>query len=152
MAKTGFMLKSAVLGLVLLSLGACSATYRSHGYVPTEADLAEIVVGVDTQQSVGESVGRPTVTGVLAGGDWFYVQSRWRNYAYRAPQEIDRQVVAIRFDNNGVVQNIERFGLEDGRVVVLSRRVTDSNIKGVSFIGQLLGNLGNFTAEQFVNN
>ncbi|MFV2033826.1 MAG: outer membrane protein assembly factor BamE [Halocynthiibacter sp.] len=152
MVKTGFVVKCTVMGLVLLTLGACSATYRNHGYVPTESDLSEIIVGVDTIQSVGETIGRPTVTGVLSGGDWFYVQSRWREFAYRAPREIDRQVVAVRFDQEGVVENIERFTLEDGRVVVLSRRITDSNIKGVSFIRQLLGNIGNFTAGQFLGN
>ena len=62
----------------------------------------------------------------------------------RRPQEIDRQVVAVSFDANGVVANIERFGLERGRVVTLSRRVTDSGVTGVSLAGQLLGNLGNF--------
>jgi len=31
-------------------------------------------------------------------------------------------------------------------VVALSRRVTDSNIEGVSFLRQLLGNLGNLDA------
>jgi len=62
------------------------------------------------------------------------------------PREIDRQLVAISFDTRGVVQNVERFTLEDGRVVAISRRVTDSNIKGISFIRQLLGNIGNIRA------
>ena len=52
--------------------------------------------------------------------------------------------MAVSFDANGVVANIERFGLERGRVVTLSRRVTDSGVTGVSLAGQLLGNLGNF--------
>ncbi len=40
----------------------------------------------------------------------------------------------------------ERFGLQDGEVIALNRRVTDSNIEGVSFIRQLLGNLGRVDA------
>ncbi|MFV2052677.1 outer membrane protein assembly factor BamE [Aliiroseovarius sp. YM-037] len=150
MVKSGIWLKSMVVGLVLLSLGACAATYRNHGYVPTDADLENVIVGVDTQETVGETIGRPTASGLLQGADWYYVQSRWRHFAYRKPKELDREVLAIRFNQSGVVENIERFGLEDGRVIVLSRRVTDSNIRGVSFIRQLLGNLGNFTADQFL--
>jgi hypothetical protein len=34
---------------------------------------------------------------------------------------------------------------------VISRRVTDSNIKGVGFLRQLLGNIGNFNAGQFLD-
>ena len=51
--------------------------------------------------------------------------------------------MAISFDGRGRVENIERFGLENGNVVVLSRRVTESNIKGVSFLRQLFRNIGN---------
>ncbi|MEZ5911923.1 MAG: outer membrane protein assembly factor BamE [Paracoccaceae bacterium] len=137
-------------GMVLLALAACSAVYRNHGYVPTDAELEKIEVGRDTRDSVALAVGRPTASGLLEGSGWFYVQSRYRHYAWRAPQEIDRQVVAISFDEGGTVTNIERFGQQDGQVVVLSRRVTDTNIRGVSFIRQLLGNIGNIRADQFL--
>lgn len=150
MVKSGIWLKSMAVGVLLLTVTACAATYRNHGYVPTDSELENVIVGVDTQDSVAETIGRPTASGLLQGADWYYVQSRWRHFAYRKPRELDREVLAIRFNQAGVVENIERFGLEDGRVIVLSRRVTDSNIRGVSFIRQLLGNLGNFTADQFL--
>jgi hypothetical protein len=60
------------------------------------------------------------------------------------PKEISRELVAVTFDGNGTVANVERFGLEDGRVVVLSRRVTDNGLNDISFIRQLFGNIGNF--------
>ena len=142
------LIKSGVIGVLFLTLAACSATYQNHGYVPPDEDLDLITVGVDTRDSVADSVGRPTSFGVLQEGGWYYTQSRWRHFAYKAPQIIDRQLVAITFDKDGVVENVERFTLEDGRVIALSRRVTDSNIKGISFLRQLLGNLGNFNASQ----
>ena len=80
------------------------------------------------------------------------MESRFRAYGFRKRVEIDREVVAISFDTDGVVENIERFGLEDGQVIALSRRVTESNIKGVSFLRQLFGNIGNFAAEEVLNN
>ncbi len=127
-----------VLGLVV----ACSPVFRNHGYVPTETDLALIEVGRDTRETVAEKVGRPSASGLLNDVGWFYVQSRWRDYGARPPQEIDRQVVSITYSDAGTVSNVERFGLEQGRVVPLSRRVTESNIKGISLIQQLLGSIG----------
>ena len=62
------------------------------------------------------------------------------------PEEISREVLAISFTAEGILRNIERFGLEDGRVVTLSRRVTDDNIQDVSFITQLIRSIGNFDA------
>ena len=99
---------------------------------------------------MAEVVGRPSVAGILDVGGWYYVKSKFRAYGFRERREIDREVVAISFDGNGVVENIERFGIEDGRVVTISRRVTDSNIKGVSFLRQLFGSFGNFTADQLL--
>lgn len=146
MSKIVNYVKMAAIGTALFVLGACSATYQNHGYVPTETELSEVLVGVDTRETVAQSIGRPTSFGVLKESAWYYAQSRWRHFAYKAPQVIDRQVVAISYTDDGVVKNIERFGLEDGRVIALSRRVTDSNIKGISFLRQLMGNLGNLKA------
>ncbi|MFN0113087.1 MAG: outer membrane protein assembly factor BamE [Paracoccaceae bacterium] len=134
----------------LAALSACSPIITDHGYVPAEKDLEKVVVGESTRDDVGYLVGRPASSGVLAGSAWYYVGSRFRQVGLRAPAEIDRQVVAISFAEDGTVENVERFGLEDGQVVAFSRRVTDSGVKSLSFIRQLLGNLGNFTADQFL--
>lgn len=149
--RLGSRTRIAAIGLVLAAATACTPVYRNHGYVPRDEDLAQIEVGRSTAEDVALAVGRPSAIGVLTGSGWYYVGSRFRHYALREPAEIDRQVVAISFDDQGVVENVERFGLEDGQVIVISRRVTDSNIKGVGFLRQLLGNIGNISAGDFLN-
>jgi outer membrane protein assembly factor BamE (lipoprotein component of BamABCDE complex) len=140
------------LGVVaIFGLVACSGNNeRKHGYVPLDEDLQQIAVGVDTKDTVGDLVGRPTTSGILSAGGWYYVESKFRAYGIREREELSREVVAISFDQDGVVENIERFGMEDGKVIAISRRVTDSNIKGTSFLRQLFGSVGNFAAEQFI--
>lgn len=141
----------AVLALALLSLVvACSPIIRNHGYVPTDDDLALLTVGKDNRDTVAFAVGRPSAAGVLDETGWYYVQSRYRQVGPRAPQEVERQVVAISFDQGGTITNIERFGLQDGRVITLSRRVTETNIKGANFIRQLLKSVGRFKAGDFL--
>lgn len=125
--------------VALLALASCSPVFTYHGFVPTEEDLEEIEVGLDTRSTVASIIGKPGASGLLEESGWYYVRSEFEHAPVRGPQEIDRQVVAISFDDDDVVANIERFGLERGEVVVLSRRVTDSNIEGVSFLGQLFG-------------
>lgn len=134
-----------------VAIAACSPVYRDHGYAPSDQDLAQITVGVDTRETVAEKLGRPTASGLLNDQGWYFVQSRWRHYGARAPQEIDRQVVAISFTEAGKVSNVERFGLEDGRVVALSRRVTETNVHGVGFLQQLFGNVGRLRASDIVD-
>lgn len=136
-------------GLMLILVGAvaaCSAVYRNHGYVPNEEDLALIEVGKDTRETVGQKIGRPSTSGLLNDVGWFYVQSRYKLVGPREPKEIDRQVLAVTFTEGGVVENVARYGLEDGRVVEISRRVTQPNVKGLSFIQQILGSFGRLQA------
>ena len=146
--------RSIVKGLagfaLVVALSACSATFRNHGYVPSEEELSFVAVGVDTRETVATAIGKPGTSGLLTEGGWYYVQSRFKHFGPRKPQEIERQVLAVSFGEDGVVENIERFGLEDGRVVVLSRRVTDSNIKGISVVRQLLGNFGRLSADDLL--
>ncbi|MBW6417062.1 outer membrane protein assembly factor BamE [Celeribacter sp. PS-C1] len=141
----------ALLGLVLVvSLTACVAQFRNHGYVPSDDQLAQINVGVDTKETLAEEIGTPGTEGILDGSAWYYVRSQFRHLGALEPKEVDRQVVAISFDARGRVSNVERFGLEQGRVVVLSRRVTDGGVQGITFLQQLFGNLGNVSAEQLL--
>lgn len=132
----------AVLSVTLFSGAACVSIYRDHGYVPVEEDLAEIVVGIDTRDSVAESIGTPGASGVLNDSGYYYIATRMRHYGASAPKPVSRELVAISFDTAGVVQGIERYGLEDGRVIPLERRVTESGVDDKTFLRQLLGNLG----------
>lgn len=112
--------------------------------MPSEDELASLELGKDTRDSVIEAVGAPGFGGVLDSDAFFYVQSRVRNEMFYAPTVIERQVVALSFDSAGVLRNVERFGLEDGQVVPLARRVTDNSVQNNGLLRQLLRNLGNF--------
>lgn len=153
MAQQGFSrrrMAGLLVAAALVSAAACTAIYDNHGYIPTDEDLALIQVGKDTRDTVAITIGRPSTEGLLNDQGWFYVQSRWKNYGALPPKEIDRQVVAITFSPDGVVENVERFGLEKGQIVPISRRITDSNIKGVGFLKQLFGSIGRISADQLI--
>lgn len=139
----------AIIGLSVTV--ACSATYTNHGYVPTELELENIIVGTDTRETVAEIVGHPSSTGVLSDGAWYYMSSRIKYYTYNKPETVERTILAVSFDANDKVSNIERFGLEDGRVITFSRRVTDSGVQGTNIFRQLIGNFGNINAEQLLD-
>ena len=149
--KFGRAVILALSGLLLTLSVACTPTYQNHGYVPTDEDLAAIKIGVDTRDSIRSTIGEPSTLGLLSDIGWYYVQSRWKTVGGREPQEIDRQVVAITFNADGFVANIERFGLEQGKMVTLSRRVTGSNVRSQSISRQLLGNIGSISTDQLVN-
>lgn len=152
MTRVGVSKMRTVIGMLALGLlAACARLEDSHGYVPDEALLAEVQVGVDTKETAARILGQPGTSGILDDRGWYYVKSDYERFLWRAPKEVNRQVVAVSFTENGVVENVERFGLEDGQVVVLSRRVTTSNTRGIGFLRQLFSNFGNIAAGSFLN-
>ncbi|SFT76137.1 outer membrane protein assembly factor BamE [Sedimentitalea nanhaiensis] len=149
MSRTVSRLKRTFRVTLLLggaaTVAACATIYRDHGYVPTEEELAEVTVGVDTRDSVAESIGVPVTSGVLDDSGYYYVSTRMRHYGASEPRVVARQLVAISFSQSGVVQNIERFSLQDGQAITLNRRVTESSVNNKTFLRQLMGNLGNLS-------
>lgn len=147
--KTGRARLAAAMVMVV-ALGACSASYRTHGYMPPEDELQQIVPGVDTQASVEDLIGVPNASGVRDNSGFYYIETEMRHFAWRRPEIMDRQILAITFDQAGIVDNISTYGLEDGRVVPITRRVTKSTDGEIGFIRKLFGNIGGLDASQLL--
>ena len=141
-----FGLKSALIGLALLALDSCSPQLRNHGYVPDETELATLVVGVDTRAEVDEAFGVPVMSGMQDAGGYYYINTRVRHITYNEPVVIERNVVAISFDDEDVLTNIGRYSLKDGKVITLSRRVTKGGDVHKGVLRQLFANIGNMSA------
>jgi outer membrane protein assembly factor BamE (lipoprotein component of BamABCDE complex) len=146
--ETKVRVKIGLIAMLCLLVAACARLYSTHGYVPTDEDLAQIVTGKTTSEEVVTLIGPPTVDELIAGGATYYVKSRFESYTYHEAKEIDREVVAISFDNGGRVSNVERFGLEKGQIVQISTRITGTGFDKVSTLRRIFGALGNFSAAQ----
>ena len=132
-------------GIVLvISLASCSPIFRDHGYVPEPEQIEDLTVGLDTKDSIREMLGTPQSKGAVRDDAWFYISSTFKHLTYNAPEEVSREIVSLSFDEDGVLENVEHFGLEDGQAVIFSRRVTELPIKAPGFIKQVLGDIGRF--------
>jgi outer membrane protein assembly factor BamE (lipoprotein component of BamABCDE complex) len=140
-----------VAALAVTVAAGCSTDVRRHGYAPSAEQLSALTVGVDTRQTVADTIGTPGASGVLDERGYYYVSQAVTQYGIREPEVIDREVVAISFDEAGVVRAIERFGLEAGNAVALSRNTTEDTTRGVGFLRQLLGNIGRITPDALGN-
>ncbi|QHQ34275.1 outer membrane protein assembly factor BamE [Algicella marina] len=131
-----------------LALSACAPQVSVHGYTPSDDELQMIEPGVDSLETVQERIGRPANSGLLRGNTWYYIQSRMEQLTYNPPRETDREIVRIVFTDEGLVESIDRFGLEDGRVIDLNTRVTVTDTGQLGVFQQIFGNILNFNAEQ----
>lgn len=142
----GFGPRAAALGVVaaaLITLAACEPSVRVHGYAPAEAQLASLEPGIDSAATVASKIGRPSTAGVMRNDAWYYVSSRVETLTYNAPEVTERRIVAVRFDDAGVLASADIFGLEDGRVINLVTRTTPTFGRELTVLQQVFGNLAN---------
>lgn len=123
-------------------LTACMPVAENYGYAPLDEELEALVVGVTTKPEVVEAIGLPAVRNERYGEAWFYMANRVEQSGFFAPEETERQVVAVSFSEGGLVTNVARYSLQDGRAVTLSRRVTESNLGQITVVQQLFRSLG----------
>lgn len=143
---------AAALIFAGITLSACSPTIQVHGYMPPEADIARIKPGVDTTATVENILGLPAGAGIVRDSAWYYVESTFENYTYHAPKVLDRKVLAVNYNKDGVVTDIKRYGIKDGRVIDLANETTETGGRELGVLEQLFGNILNMDASQFQQN
>ena len=134
----------AALALAVAALScACSPIRSNHGYI-LERGQTQVAPEpmVDTQVSVLAEYGEPSLLGTFDQNVWYYVSSREQVRAFMAPQTQARNVVAVHFSPDGVVQSVDLFTLEHGAEIALVSRETPTRGKTLTFLEQLLGNVG----------
>ena len=125
-------------------MAACTPALEQHGNLPDPDRLAQIKPGAQSRDDVAKLLGTPSSVGVFDGETWYYIASRTESFAFYDPKVLDRQVVAIDFDQRGVVKGVRRYGLKDGRKVAIIDRVTPTGGRKLTFLEQILGNFGRF--------
>ena len=127
---------------------ACEPIRRTHGYAPRPGQLAEIKVGTDGKADVSGKIGRPTTVGTFDNDEWYYITRSTESRAFFEPRVVSQEVVVVAFTDEGVAESIDSYGLDDGRVVNLVTNTTPTRGKRLTFLQQLLGNVGAVSGSQ----
>lgn len=137
--------RAAAIIAVSILAGACSGTTDVRGYLPRGEELQKIQMGM-SKSEVQSILGSPSTTATLnhQGDSFYYVSSKVENKSFFRPKVLERQVVAIRFDQSDRVAGFGHYGLEDGKVVNISSRETPVEGKEESLIRDFFGNLGKY--------
>ena len=131
----------------LLALGvACSPIVHQRGYVPKAEQIALITPGTP-RQSVIETLGSPSTLATMNDNTFYYITSTTENFAFFEPEVTNRQILAVYFDNTNQVERVAHYGVEDGVIFDFITRKTPTRGKEFSFLEQMFGNLGKFSAQ-----
>lgn len=137
----------AVLALAAVS-AACTPVVRRHGYVPEREPVTNIKPTEDTKSTVLTRFGHPSTSGVFETDTWYYITDVRQQLGYLRPESSARAIVAVRFDDEGVVDDVQTYTVADGRVVNVVRRETPTRGRELTLLEQLLGNVGRLPTDQ----
>jgi len=134
----------ALAAAIVLAVGAggCTARKEVRGNYLTDAQLSTIQVGTTNRQTVMRVLGPPSTEGTFDKQVWYYIGRQTEEWAFLEPEVLEQRVVAIYFNERGVVEHMERYGQNDARAVSIVERETPTSGHKIGFFEQILGNLG----------
>lgn len=106
--------------------------------------MDRITPGQQSQEDVLAILGSPSTRSTFGPETWYYISAQSQQYAFFAREELNREVIAIDFNDEGRVRAVRRLGLEDGEDVAFSAGETPTRGVEPSIVQQLIGNVGRF--------
>lgn len=140
-------LLAGVAGAFALAVTACTPRIDQRGNKPDEDQVVLINPGVDDKNRVAELIGTPSTISTFDDRTWYYVSKRTETTAFFDPDVVDQEILAISFDEQGIVDNMRVYGPENGRTIAYVDRTTPTEGNELTLMQQLLGNLGRFNPE-----
>ena len=143
------MRRYAPLLLVLSLLGACSRLEyppQTRGNKVTADQLKELVPGTSTRADVTSLLGSPTAKATFDDNSWIYISEVTQPRVGRVQGINEQDVVLATFDDRGILRGLKQLNKDDAKSVSVVSRATPSPGSESSFLQQLLGNVGKFTA------
>lgn len=139
---------AVVLAICALALGACAQKIDVRGHMPDDEDLARISSGVHTKDDVAQLLGTPSTVSAFRDSKWYYIGQKSTEFAFFAPEVLERKVVVVSFDAVGVVTDTKVLSLADSQEVDPVARETPTEGRELTFLQQMFGNLGRFNTDK----
>lgn len=143
----GGPLRGALLAGALLGLPGCTPEITTHGYRFDEATVAQIEPGRTTKDAVTRLLGSPSSVATFDDKVWYYISQRSEHKSFYQDEVVEQKVITIGFDDAGVVQTIDKRGLNDARDIAFVSRETPTSGKELSLLEQFLSNIGRFNPQ-----
>ena len=125
-------------------LTGCGTIVEQRGDLPDPAKVATIRSGATTRDAVSTMLGTPSSVAAFDPNTWYYISSRFETHTFTRPELVDQEVTVIKFNDANVVTDVEHRTLKDSEPVEIVDRATPSPGHELTFLEQLIGNLGRF--------
>lgn len=131
---------------LLVAAASCTPITDTRGHGEKNADLSQLVIGQSGSDDVAALLGSPSAQSDFGGKSWYYITEKKETRGMFAPEIIDQQVIKISFDANDRVTAISDVNKDKSRAVEYVEKTTPTEGRHLSFMEQMMGNLGRFNA------
>jgi len=136
--------KLFLLSVSLLTAACSSDTFICRtGNMPSEDKIAMVFKG-QSKNDVLEVLGSPSTVVPLDKDTWIYMSSEIRQIAFMAPEEIDRDVLVVKFDPEGKVSAIDKLDKEHGEQLAVAEEQTPNQEQEQGFFRKYFGGVGQY--------
>lgn len=135
------------LAAAALVLAGCAISVDQRGKLPDPDRVAEVQPGKTTKEQVVKILGSPSSSSTFDDNTWYYISRKTKQVAFFKPEVLDQQVFVVNFDDKGVVKNLDHKTLADGAAITPAPGATPSPGREMTFLEQLIGNVGRFSGE-----
>jgi outer membrane protein assembly factor BamE (lipoprotein component of BamABCDE complex) len=136
---------AAALALGAIELGGCAISVDQRGKLPDPDRITEVQPGKTTKDQVVKILGSPSSSSTFDDNTWYYISRKTKQVAFFQPTVLDQQVFIVDFDDKGVVKDLGHKTLADGASITPAPGATPAPGRELSFMEQLLGNVGRFS-------
>jgi len=128
-------------------LAGCTISVDQRGKLPDSDRIAEVQPGKTTKEQVVKILGSPSSSSAFDDNTWYYISRKIKQVAFFRPEVLDQQVFVVNFTDKGVVKDLDHKTLADGASISPAPGATPSPGREMTFIEQLIGNVGRFSGD-----
>lgn len=133
--------------LCLLVVNACSPVTSQRGNMLQDYQLEDVKPQEHTRSDVLRLLGSPTSQSTFNSNIWYYIGQETEKRGILDDRVKNERIVVVAFNEEGVVQLVQDVDAE--RIdVPYAKGQTPTHGNELTFMQQLLGNLGRFNAPQ----
>ena len=138
-----------LLTMCITAMLACSPVTDVRGNLPLSDAIQSIAEGKQNRDQVVSILGSPSTRALFGKQEiWYYIGKRTETLAFLEPRLVERKILAIKFDHQGMVETVDSYDATAGKPVELVERVTPTMGKELRVLQQIIGNLGRFSTPE----
>jgi outer membrane protein assembly factor BamE (lipoprotein component of BamABCDE complex) len=143
LSKRNILLASTLI--IGFAISGCTVDRQIRGYIMDTNETSAVTPGFDNMSSVVNLLGNPSMRGTFTDDVWYYINEHARRRSLFKASATERTIMAIYFDEVGLVAEIKTITLADAIKVKPRHDKTPTRGRKLGFFEQIFGNVGRFS-------